>query len=309
MSDYHESVLLDEAVSSLELKPSDIVVDATLGGGGHSGEILKRIPEGRLIGFDRDPDALEECEKRLAFASNKLLVNANFDEMKQILETLGAVPDKILFDLGVSGHQLDACRGFSFQRDEYLDMRMSGASSGDRPCAWYVNNLSEEELAGVIFRYGEERLSRVIAGAICRSRKEAPIESTLQLAGIIEKAAAFAYKGKKIHPATKTFQALRIAVNHELEHIEKALEDSIGILAPGGIISVISFHSLEDRIVKRIFRHYSGKCICPPDVPFCVCGPEKVLCVKYKKPVVPSQKEITANPRSRSAKLRSAVKI
>ncbi|MBO4548116.1 MAG: 16S rRNA (cytosine(1402)-N(4))-methyltransferase RsmH, partial [Abditibacteriota bacterium] len=284
------------------------VVDATLGGGGHSREILKRIPEGFLIGFDRDPEAIDECGRSLAAWSNKKLVRANFSEIKSVLEALGAVPDKILFDLGVSGHQLDSPRGFSFLRDEYLDMRMSGPDSGDRPCEWYVNHLPEEELANIIYKYGEERLSRVIARAIVRAREESPVTGTKRLADIVEKATAFARRGGRIHPATRTFQALRIAVNGELAHAEQALEQAIEVLAPGGIISVISFHSLEDRIVKNIFRHDSGGCICPPDVPVCVCRPRHILRVITKKPVVPTDDEIRANPRSRSAKLRSAVK-
>ncbi len=309
MSEYHQTVLLNEAVESLSLKPSDIVVDATLGGGGHSREILKRIPQGLLIGFDRDPEAVRECEKTLSEWPNKRLINANFSRIKPCLEELGVTPDKALFDLGVSGHQLDAPRGFSFLRDEYPDMRMSGGAEGEKPCAWYINNLPEEELARIIYTYGEERLSRRIARAIAAAREEAPIESTLRLGEIIERAAGFAYRGKKIHPATRTFQALRIYVNGELEHIEKALGDAVELLPARGIISVISFHSLEDRIVKRFFRHNSGGCICPPDIPFCVCRPRRILETAAKKPILPSQGEINENPRSRSARLRSAVKI
>ena len=308
MSAYHESVLLKEAVDGLDLQPDDTVLDATLGGGGHSREILKRIPEGLLIGLDRDPEAIDECGRSLAAWSNKRLVRANFSELKSVLEGLGAVPCKILFDLGVSGHQLDAPRGFSFMRDEYLDMRMSGPDSGDRPCEWYVNHLPEEELANIIYKYGEERLSRVIARAIVRAREESPVTSTKQLADIVEGAVSFARRGSRIHPATRTFQALRIAVNGELRHIESALEQAVDILPPGGIISVISFHSLEDRIVKTLFRHDSGGCICAPDIPVCICRPRHILKVHTKKPIIPSEEEIRANPRSRSAKLRSAIK-
>ena len=189
MSEYHQSVLLKEAVESLSLKPSDIVVDATLGGGGHAREILKRIPDGLLIGFDRDPEAISECMEALSGWPNKRLINSNFSQIKQKLAEIGVIPDKVLFDLGVSGHQLDSPRGFSFLRDEYPDMRMSGGSEGEKPCAWYINNLAEDELADIIYKYGEERLSRRIARAIVSARDQEPIESTLRLAEVIRKLA------------------------------------------------------------------------------------------------------------------------
>lgn len=306
---YHIPVLLNEVLSYLDIKPNDIAIDATLGGAGHSYHILKQLPAGMLIGFDRDPEAIEESSHKLKRFSNKLLINNNYSNLKTELENRNINSfDKILFDLGVSSHQLDADRGFSFQRDEKLDMRMD-KTSNEPDAAWYINNLSEEDLANIIYKYGEERLSRRIAKAICNARNLKAINSTTELASIVAKAAGFAYTKQHIHPATRTFQALRIEVNKEFEHIEKAIVDAISMLNPNGIIAVISFHSLEDRIVKRTFRKLAGKCTCPPGVPFCMCQPQKIIKLLNSKPIVPSDTEIKENPRSRSSKLRCGKKL
>ena len=310
MSNYHIPVLLSEVLNYLDIKSDDTVVDCTLGGGGHSESILEKLDNsGVLIGFDCDEDALLNSEERLKNYKNKILIKNNYSNLKKELQSrnINSV-DKILFDLGVSSYQLDANRGFSFQRDEPLDMRMDRTSS-DYPAAWYVNNLPEEELANIIYNYGEERLSRRIAKSICVARYESRINSTLELAEIVKKSIGYAYSTQNIHPATRCFQALRIHVNKELEHIEKALSDAICMLKTGGIIAVISFHSLEDRIVKKTFQKFSGKCTCPPEIPFCICNPEKTINILTNKPVTPSNNEICENPRSRSSKLRCAEKL
>lgn len=305
MNSYHTPVLLSETLDYLDIKPGDTVVDCTLGGGGHSEKILEKLNTvGTLIGFDRDEDAILNCEKRFEKYDNKILIKSNYSHLKEELESRGIFSvDKILFDLGVSSHQLDADRGFSFQRDEPLDMRMDRTSS-EHTAAWYVNNLPEEELADIIYKYGEERLSRRVAKSICSARIERRINSTLDLAEIIKKSIGFAYFKQNIHPATRTFQALRIEVNKELEHIEPALTDAASILKEGGILAVISFHSLEDRIVKRTFQKLAGKCTCPPEIPFCICNPQKTVDILTNKPVIPDDKEIRDNPRARSSKLR-----
>lgn len=304
---YHKSVLLNETIDSLNLKEGSVIVDCTLGGAGHSLEILKRIgPNGLLIGFDRDPDAIEEAENKLKDYSNKILINSNFANLKEELSIRGIKSiNGILFDLGVSSHQLDTDRGFSFQREEILDMRMSGEGT---TAAHYVNTLPEEELANVIYKYGEERLSRKIAHAICEKRKNEPFHTTKQLSDLIAQKIGWAYKKEKIHPATRTFQAIRILVNDELSSIETAVQDGIDLLEVGGIISVISFHSLEDRIVKNIFKYNSGRCKCPPGLPICVCNPKKKISIVNKKPILPTEEEIKENSRASSSKLRVGIK-
>lgn len=305
---YHKSVLLEEAVNSLNLKEGSVIVDCTLGGGGHAEAILEKIGEtGTLIGFDRDPDAIEEVSKRLQSYNNKILINNNFQYLKSELtqRNIKSV-NGFLFDLGVSSHQLDANRGFSFLRDEILDMRMSKEGI---TAAYYVNTLPEEELANIIYKYGEERLSRKVAKAICELRKKEYINSTMQLSNLIKEKIGWAYKKEKIHPATRTFQALRIYVNKELEAIEIAIQDAIDLLAPGGVIAVISFHSLEDRIIKNIFRFNNGKCKCPTDLPVCVCNAIKKIDIITKKPILPSEEEINDNKRASSSKLRIGIKI
>lgn len=305
---YHKTVLPEEAVKALNLSPGKTVADCTLGGGGHAEKILEKIGEtGLLIGFDRDPEAIEEAGRRLCLYNNKIFINTNFSEIKYELSARGIKSlDGVLFDLGVSGHQLDTDRGFSFQRDEVLDMRMSKEG---RTAADYVNTLKEEELADIIYKYGEERYSRRIARAICEYRKNTYIGTTGQLSGLIAQKIGWAYKKEKIHPATRTFQAIRIYVNDELSSIEKALQDAIDLLSPGGKIAVISFHSLEDRIVKNIFRYNSGRCKCPPECPVCLCNAAKKLEIETKKPLLPSEEEIRDNPRASSSKLRIGTKI
>ncbi|MBQ7257981.1 MAG: 16S rRNA (cytosine(1402)-N(4))-methyltransferase RsmH [Abditibacteriota bacterium] len=305
---YHKPVLLNETIDALNLAPGKVIVDCTLGGGGHSEAILEKIsPTGTLIGFDRDPDAIEEVSKRLSKYNNKILINNNYSEIKSELahRQMQGV-DGILFDCGVSSHQLDTDRGFSFLRDEVLDMRMSREGI---TAAHYVNTLPEEELANIIYKYGEERYSRRVARAICEERKNTVINSTLQLADLISKRIGREYKKEKIHPATRTFQALRILVNDELSSIETALQDAIDLLNTGGIIAVISFHSLEDRIVKNIFKYNNGQCKCPKDLPICVCKATKKIEIITKKPIVPTEAETINNPRAKSSKLRVGKKI
>ena len=305
---YHKPVLLEETVEALNLSDGKVIVDCTLGGGGHAEAILEKIsPTGTLIGFDRDPDAIAEVSKRLNKYNNKIIINNNFSEIGAELGQRGIFGvDGILFDCGVSSHQLDADRGFSFQRDEILDMRMSREGV---TAAYYVNTLPEEELAGVIYKYGEERYSRRVARAICEERKNTYINSTLQLSDLIAKRIGKEYKKEKIHPATRTFQALRILVNDELSALEKALQDSIDLLNPGGIIAVISFHSLEDRIVKNIFKYNNGRCKCPPSLPLCVCNATKKIEIITKKPIIPTETEIKNNSRASSSKLRIGKKL
>jgi len=309
MTNYHKSVLLEEAVSSLDIKPGSVIVDATLGGGGHSEEILKKLNgTGMLIGFDRDLDAINEATKRLDAYSNKILINSNFLYLKEKLKEMNIDSiDGILFDLGVSSYQLDADRGFSFLRDEVLDMRMDRESG--KTAAAYVNNLEEEELANIIYNYGEERLSRRVARAIVDARSKEYINSTKQLADIVAQKIGWAYSKLNIHPATRTFQAIRILVNDELKAIEVALQDAIDILKPNGKIVVISFHSLEDRIVKRTFQFNAGRCKCPNKIPICICGAKEVIDIETKKPITPSDEEISDNSRSRSSKLRVGRKL
>lgn len=309
MPDYHRPVLVSETLTLLDPREGGVFLDATLGGGGHSSEILKRIgPSGTLIGIDRDPEALQYAGKRLeAMEGHKTLLQGNFGDLESILprEWFGRL-DGALFDLGVSSHQLDAPRGFSFQRDEPLDMRMGGdaASAAD-----IVNEYPEEELARILRDYGEERYARRIARAIVQRRAKQPIRTTGDLAEVIVSAIPGGGRWQDIHPATRSFQGIRIETNRELEAIERAVPVAIDALRIGGVIAVISFHSLEDRIVKTIFRRFSGKCECPPRLPQCQCGAKEVVRILTRKPVVPSAEEIDENPRSRSSKLRAAVKI
>ena len=305
---YHKPVLLEETINALNLAPGKVIVDCTLGGGGHSEEILKKIsPTGTLIGFDRDPDAIREVSQRLSIYNNKILINSNFINIKEELSQRNISQiDGVLFDLGVSSHQLDADRGFSFLRDEALDMRMSQEGN---TAQFYINNLKEENLADIIYKYGEEKLSRRVAKAICEERKKHPITTTGQLSNLISQKIGWAYKKEKIHPATRTFQAIRIYVNDELTACERAIGDAIDLLSPGGVVAVISFHSLEDRIVKNIFRYKNGKCQCPPDLPMCVCGAKKEIDILTKKPIIPSQEEIKDNSRASSSKLRIGIKL
>ena len=308
---FHEPVMLKEAVDSLNCRPGCIFLDGTVGGGGHACEILKRTaPDGVLVGIDFDDDALLESRRKLKlFGDRALLVKGNFADLSTILSNLDIKKvDGILLDLGVSSYQLKtADRGFSILADAPLDMRMNqrdGLNAYD-----LVNNLSEKELEKIIRDYGEEIAARRVVRAISARRKEAPIETTGELAEIVTGAIPRPLKKRKIHPATKTFQALRIAVNDELANLHKSINDGIDVLKRKGRFSVISFHSLEDRIVKNLFRSWEKGCVCPPDFPICVCNRESKLKVLTKKPVIPGESEINSNPRARSARLRTAERI
>ena len=302
----HISVLLYETVNSLNIKPDGIYVDGTVGGARHSTEIAKRLTTGRLICFDQDPDAIKTATERLA-NYNATIVHSNFSNIKSELEKLGVEKvDGIMMDLGVSSYQLDeGSRGFSYHKDAPLDMRMSkeGTTAAD-----LVNNLSVYELCNIFEKYGEEKFSFKIAKGIERARQVKPIETTLELAEIISSSVPAAAR-RDGHPARKCFQALRIAVNGELEILENALKDAFECLNVGGILSVITFHSLEDRIVKNTFSSFCKGCECPPDFPVCVCGKTPDGELVTRKPILPSEDEINNNQRSRSAKLRSVRKI
>ncbi len=310
-SPYHEPVMVEEVLQLLDPKPGGTYVDGTVGGAGHALEILKKItPGGRLIGIDRDEDALAESARRLApFGTGKTLVKGNFADMEDILADIGiGRVDGILLDLGVSSHQLDAAeRGFSFAADAPLDMRMDpgrGATAAD-----LVNSLSEQELKKTLRDYGDEMMAGRIAKAIVARRKKSPVRTTGELADIILRALPSARQRTRIHPATRTFQALRIAVNDELSSLHRAVNAGTGLLKEGGRFVVVSFHSLEDRIVKNEFRSWEKGCICPPDFPYCVCRREARLRVLTRKPIRPSADEVTQNPRARSARLRAAERI
>jgi 16S rRNA (cytosine1402-N4)-methyltransferase len=302
----HVPVLFHEVLDTLALIPGGLYVDGTVGAGGHAQGILKAIsPEGKLLGLDRDPAALEIAESRLAeFGNRVVLIHSSYSDLKLHLNNLNwKSVDGILLDLGLSSMQLDNPeRGFSFRKSGPLDMRFD--TSQPFSAADLVNESSKDDLADLIFRYGEERYSRKIADAIIANR---PLEDTQELADIIE--SAIRNKPSRIHPATRTFQALRIAVNQELKALEAFLPTALDALNPGGRLAVIAFHSLEDRIVKQFFRKESKDCICPPEIPQCVCEHKKQLKEINRRPIRPEDKEILDNPRSRSAKLRVVEKI
>ena len=303
----HQSVLLNESLDALDISSGKTFVDGTTGGAGHSLEIAKRLTDGKLICFDKDPDALEVIGQKLERFPFVTIINDDFVNIKSRLHDIEIDSiDGLLLDLGVSSHQLDTVeRGFSYHNDAPLDMRMSqkGTSAKD-----VVNTLSEKELADIIFRYGEEKYSRQIAKAIVEKRKTAAIETTSELADCVKNAVPAKVRRLQ-NPARKTFQAIRIFVNNELDIIEKTLNDAFSILNVGGRIAVITFHSLEDRIVKRTFAGFTKGCECPPDFPVCVCGKKPAGKLVWKKPVVASDREVDANRRSRSAKLRVIEKI
>ena len=311
MSEFHHvSVLLQECLDGLNIKPDGIYVDGTLGGAGHSSEIVKRLTTGRLIGIDRDNVALKAAGERLSpYQDRVTLVHANFCEIARVLEQLG-IPgvDGILLDLGVSSPQLDdGSRGFSYMADAPLDMRMNNEDSLSADTV--VNTWPEEELRRILYEYGEERYAPQIAGAICRRRAEKPIATTLELVDIIRSAMPPHALREKQHPAKRSFQAIRIAVNDELGAVRQVMEDAIPLLNPGGRMAVITFHSLEDRIVKVAMADAAKGCTCPPSFPVCVCGKKPVVKLISRKPIVSGQEELDRNPRARSAKLRVCEKL
>jgi len=310
MEFHHVSVLLNECIDGLNIKENGIYVDGTLGGAGHSSEIVKRLTTGRLIGIDQDMNAINAASKRLEpYKDRVTLVHDNFSNIKAVFAELGIEKaDGFLLDIGVSSHQLDeAERGFSYMQDAPLDMRMNSES---RFSAYnVVNEYSEDRLNDVIFKYGEERWAKRIAQFIVEARKEKPIETTFELVDIIKKAIPKGARKDGPHPAKRTFQAIRIEVNGELEILEKTIDDMTELLNPGGRLCIITFHSLEDRIVKNAFRKQENPCTCPPEFPVCVCGKKPLGKVVTRKPILPSEEELEENHRSRSAKLRILERI
>jgi 16S rRNA (cytosine1402-N4)-methyltransferase len=312
MEEIHVPVLLREVIDGLQVAPGARIVDATVGGGGHAHEILAAsAPDGVLLGLDRDPEALDVARDRLACYRDRVeLVHASFAHLKEVAQAHGfagqrlPLVDGVLFDLGLSSLQLaEADRGFSFMADGPLDMRFDPTSS-EATAADLVNQLSAEELADVLYQYGEESRSHRIAKAIVKAR---PVHTTGELVQVIERAVGQrSGRRERLHPATLTFQALRIAVNDELATLRAALPQAVELLAPGGRLVVIAFHSLEDRIVKRFMRRESKDCICPKELPICTCDHQASLDVMTRKPIRPSDEEVAANPRSRSARLRVA---
>jgi 16S rRNA (cytosine1402-N4)-methyltransferase len=306
---YHEPVMVKEVIESLLVSRTGIYVDCTVGGAGHSYAILKET-DALLVGIDCDDQALQFAEKRLAeFGSRKILIKGNFADLDKILKGLNIEKvDGVLLDLGVSSHQLDTDqRGFSFSQQAPLDMRMDRSlkiSAYD-----IVNSFAQSELENIIKFYGEEKMAARIARTISKKRQQSPIETTTELAAMIASCMPAKLKWQKIHPATRTFQAIRIAVNSELDNIKPAIDAAVEALKPGGRLCVISFHSLEDRIVKNEIRLLEGRCICPKDISFCVCQKEAKVKNLTPKVIVPSVEEIEANPRARSAKLRVARRI
>lgn len=299
----HKPVLFRETIEALNIRPGGVYIDGTMGGGGHSEAILQRLDTGRLLSIDQDPDALRAGRERLKQYPCSTIVQGNFCRMDELAREQGMeAADGILLDIGVSSYQLDTPeRGFSYHHDAPLDMRMSreGVSAGD-----LVNSLPQQELAGIIFRYGEDRNANRIARGICEAREEAPIETTAQMAEIVKASVPAAVRRGEGHPARKTFQALRIAVNGELDRLKEGLEAGFSLLRPGGRFAVITFHSLEDRIVKQQMNEWCQGCICPKDFPVCVCGRKPKGRLVYKKGLAPSPEELEENPRARSSRLR-----
>lgn len=303
---FHEPVMVKEVVEMLLADKKGVYVDATVGGGGHAQAILENT-QAFVVGIDRDEEALSFAQKKLArFGQRKVLVNANYSELGEVLKNLDIEKvDGVLFDLGVSSRQLDKPeRGFSFNTEARLDMRMDGRAK--LTASDIVNKYEQKELAQIIRYYGEEKMAARIARAIVTKRKNLPIETTTQLATVVTGAIPVKFRRRKIHPATKTFQAIRIAVNNEIEEIKPALHAATDALKPGGRLCVISFHSLEDRVVKNEFKSLAGGCTCPKDMPFCVCGWQAKLKLLTAKAQKPSAEEVQANPRARSARLRAA---
>lgn len=306
----HISVLLEESVKALDIKEDGVYVDGTLGGGGHSYRILSQCPQTALIGIDRDPEAIEAAKKRLSeFSGRVTFVNRNFSEIKSILNELGIeFINGAVLDLGVSSYQLDnAGRGFSYMNNAPLDMRMN--RSDDLSAYDVINRYSLDELTRIFFEYGEEKWSRRIADFIVREREKKPIETTFELVDIIKAAIPKKARLDGGHPAKRIFQAVRIEVNGELRILEDAIKDFIDVLAPGGRLAVITFHSLEDRIVKQTFAALAKGCTCPKEFPVCVCGKKPQIRLLTRKPIEPGKEEIENNSRSKSAKLRVAEKL
>lgn len=306
----HIPVLLDECIEGLAIKPDGVYVDCTAGGGGHSYEIAKRLKRGRLISIDRDEAAIRACSERLAPLKDRvMIVKATFSQIRQVLAEQGIEKvDGILMDLGVSSHQIDTPeRGFSFRSDAALDMRMDQQAA--LSAQTLVNTYGEAELADILWRYGEERYSRQIARKIVQQRQKAPIETTGQLVELIKSAMPASARREDQHPAKRSFQALRIAVNSELDELQETLEMIPSLLNAGGRVAIISFHSLEDRMVKTAFKEQSRECTCPPEFPVCVCGHKAQIKIITKKPIVATGEQLEENRRAACAKLRIAERI
>lgn len=306
----HKSVLLYETIENLNIKPNGIYVDGTLGGGGHSYEIAKLLTTGRLIGIDQDEAAINAAGERLSqFKNNVTIVRSNYSEIKRVLTEIGVHKvDGILLDLGVSSYQLDTPeRGFSYKEDAPLDMRMDTRNT--KTAKDIVNTYSEMELFRIIRDYGEDNFAKNIAKHIVRMREEKPIETTYELTEAIKAAIPMKLRVNAGHPAKRTFQAIRIELNQELEVLKNTLQDMIELLAPGGRLCIITFHSLEDRIVKSNFRMNENPCTCPPNFPVCVCGKKPLGKVITRKPILPSEQELLENKRAKSSKLRVFEKI
>lgn len=305
----HVSILLKECMDGLDIKPDGIYVDGTLGGGGHTFKLIQFLNGGKVIGIDQDQDALEAATKRLAIFGDKFIpVHSNFSNIIEVLKELNIKKiDGFLLDLGVSSYQLDeAERGFSYMNDGQLDMRMN---QEDEFSAYdVVNTYSEDELTRIIREYGEENWANRIAKFIVEARSEKPLETTYELVDVIKNAIPASARKDGPHPAKRTFQAIRIEVNNELKIIEKTIEDAVSVMNKGGRVAIITFHSLEDRIVKNTFKRLAQGCICPPEFPVCICNNKPKVKIISRKPILPSDREITENPRARSAKLRIAEK-
>ena len=306
----HIPIMTKEVISGLNIKEDGIYVDGTIGGGGHALEIIKHLKSGRLIGIDQDTEALEKSKEVLFDYKDKIeLIHNNYENMETILKELDiSKVDGIFLDIGISSYQIDkGSRGFSHNKDARLDMRMDQSRYLS---AWdIVNKYSVEELEDIIWNYGEESWARRIAQFIIKERQEKPIDTTFQLVDTIKKAIPKSVRMKGHHPAKKTFQALRIEVNRELEVLEKSITRMVDLLGPGGRLAIITFHSLEDRIVKQSFKHLYKDCVCPPEFPQCICEKKREIEIITRRPIVPSEEEVKLNPRSRSAKLRIAERI